>query len=75
MLSSSLKVSTEYEQYQSKPVNVREKKSSKVLDKRKQVIAEYEGSFDERVKSFRWAKYEDKYQAIFASLLIGKTKN
>ena len=53
MLSSSLKVLTEYDQYQSKPVNVREKKSSKVLDKRKQVIAEYEGSFDELVKSFR----------------------
>ena len=52
MLSSSLKVSTEYEQYQSKPVNVREKNQA-VLDKRKQVIAEYEGSFDELVKSFR----------------------
>ena len=40
-------------QYQSKPVNVTEKKSSKVLDKRKQVISGSEGSFDERMKSFR----------------------
>ena len=40
-------------QYQSKTVYVREKKSSKVLDRRKQVIYEFERSFDEHVKSLR----------------------
>lgn len=44
-------------QYQRKPVNASKKISSKVLDKKKQVIPEYEGSFDERMKSYVWAKY------------------